>query len=67
MLFQVRKMKKSLFKPLINIEKIFSDHETLTQFLLEPNSLNLSNDTRIHINDPISTDIFYKGARTAPF
>ena len=42
----------------VNIEKIFSDHETLTQFLLDPNSLNLSNDTRVHINDPISTDIF---------
>lgn len=45
-------------KSCIDPEKIFGDKSILTQFLLDPNSMNLPNDTRIHIDDPISSEIF---------
>ena len=42
----------------VDSNKIISDPVILTQFLLDPNSLNLANDTRLHIDDPIVGDIF---------
>ena len=46
-----------LSKTDINVNKLLSDKSTITQFLLDPTSLNLENDVRIHIDDPLSRDI----------
>ena len=45
-------------KSCIDPNRIFGDTSILTQFLLDPNSLNLPDQTRIHIDDPISSEIF---------
>ena len=42
----------------IDIDSILQDKTTLCQFLLDCNSLNLSNATRVNINDPATTEIF---------
>ena len=46
-----------LSKTNININKLLSDKSILTQFILDPNSLNLANDVRLHVDDPLSSDI----------
>ena len=47
-----------LSKTPININRIMTETSTLTQFLLDPNSLNLDNEVRLHVDDPISREIF---------
>ena len=46
-----------LSKTNINANKLLNSHSIMTQFLLDPTSLNLENDVRIHIDDPLSRDI----------
>ena len=46
-----------LSKTSININKLLNDMSILTQFILDPNSLNLANDVRLHVDDPLSSDI----------
>ena len=35
-----------------------TETSTLTQFLQDPNSLTLDNKVRLHVDDPISREIF---------
>ena len=46
-----------LSKTNININKLLTDTATLTQLVLDPTSLNLPNDVRIHPDDPIASEI----------
>ena len=46
-----------LSKTNIDINKLVSNQSMMTQFLLDPTSLNLENDVRIHIDDPLSREI----------
>ena len=46
-----------LSKTNIDINKLVSNKSTITQFLLDPTSLNLENDVRVHIDDPLSREI----------
>ena len=48
----------ALAKSNININKIGDNISILTQFLLDPCSMNLDNDVRVHVDDPAAPEIY---------